>query len=524
MNSFKQPSQIYTKVTLLTLSALISTSAWAIGPQCENLFAKSNKVEITTKKESTELTEKQRTLLDKQLEREYQSVNIDSYRVLKTILEVHPEFKEHKELINSIEQLIAKEELSSFNQMLFTVLTGLNSEIHEVTKTNLIPKLQERILEETSKFMPKVDAEARVKLLEKKDITVADLMQALGKMTAKESLQALIGKNGIDDIDPDSLVGRYLKQVSSRRKKEVSTFKGRFLKGPGYDGHGTAEKLYISVDEGSVKDLAEVIGANPHLLLHNHTPEQGTLEMYHQQTKLSYSGSNRDETSLAQLNSWNGDAKPQSGTIWPVIALSSIEASNAKNYFDLGHLEQKYAKYPWGYRQLKETDFDIVDEGYCAHGGYTSCTHWIGEMPIGEKLVSKYSVPGNTNDGHTDDANDRFYANPKKLRTQAIGTYNTFLTPEGEHLVIGQVKRVDRLARMVWKENQGHEQLWSMIGDSRAQGLAKGEWANPGWVLYSLLNRTKQERVPVVFIMRKSATAPLTQEDLDTLQNKIKPY
>lgn len=353
-------------------------------------------------------------------------------------------------------------------------------------------------------------AHERVQILNQDKITIKKLKQVLGEMTFEESLEALVGTGGIKNLQGDSLIKRYL-DANKEKGYEISTFVGRFKKGPGYSGRGD-EKLFISVDPRAASLLEEIISDNPHLLMHTHTPHQGTLSMKHRGLIIAYAGQLYEPSTMNDLGV---------GSILPVIPLSSVESSNTINYFDLGRIRNKYAKYPWGFRNIDEQNG--VDEAYCRTGGYNSCTHWVGEMPIGEKFVSEYSMPGYVGD-------DPYY-NPlgdndrsQELRTKEVGKFNVFKSPNGYQNEIGTKERQDRLARIVWTHGVGREQLWSMVGDRNAEGLAKGEWANPGWVLYSFLTRTTQDRVPVVFLFREFATEPLDQNTIDEFTTKISPH
>ena len=511
------------KLSLTALSLLISSSAWATAPQCGDLF-KDSQIEKIVLKEK-DLTKTQRSLIEKQAAEDYSSLNVEAYKNLKLSLQTHPELKNQKSLVTAMEQLIAREELSSFHEILNNALSKLKYNRSAATNEQIREVLKKEILKQISTFMSKADAKERVKILDQKDLTMTDLMQALGKMTAEESLQALIGKHGIHNIDADSLVGRYLEK-SKAKGTDVQTFVGTFQKGYAYEGRGS-EKLFVSVDKNTIEALAQIVKNNPHLLIHKHVTKQDTLTMHYQNYDLTYSGHKPVEATLAEgynvaLGLKDGNVLA-TGSIVPAIVLSSLEASNVKNYFELGRLKMKYAKFPWAFVKTKNLDGKRVAETYCAHGGYTTCTHWIGEMPIGEKLVENYAFPG-VQDIHGDNKYDAFYADTKALRTKDLGTYTKFKNPDGKLFDVGNQTREDRLARMVWKENAGHEQLWSVVGDENARALQAAEWANPGWTVITLIARTKQDRVPVVFMMRDDASQPLNHDVLDRFMDGINAY
>ena len=144
-------------------------------------------------------------------------------------------------------------------------------------------------------------------------------------------------------------------------------------------------------------------------------------------------------------------------------------------------------------------------------------------MSLGDKFVDEYSLPGHVGDdvyGHDlNDTDDRASA----LRQAKVGTYDRFVNRSYGETLIGTETRVDRLTRIVWTQKLGREQLWSVVGDQGAQGLSKGEWANPGWVLYSFLTRSTQNRVPVVLIGTSDASVQMDRVALDSTTSSIYP-
>ncbi len=432
----------------------------------------------------------------------YVSPAVEAYNVLKNLY-----VPAGTGLVKPMMALLNDEALSSFHTTLKEIATTLQKNVTlsvTSTKADFMNALVVATETELTKTMPASVAGQRAELLRDPSLNKAELMKALGQLSSSESLAALIGPNGIHDVSSDSLVGRYL-SLSQAAGKTPTTLVSEFSKGPGYEGRG-GEKLFISVDQTTLAAANAAFNSNPNLLMHNHTPGQGTLHMLYDAKDVSYSSFGGASALTSQQN-----------TIVPMIVLSSIEASNAKNYFALGTLQKSYAKYPWGF---KNQSAGADETSYCRAGGYGSCTHWIGEMSLGQKFVSDYAFPGNIGDdpyGHPERGADGDATGA--LRVGPVGTYTHFrsstVTP------IGDVTRIDRLAHIVWTQNLGREQLWSLVGDKDGEGLKNGEWANPGWVLYSFLSRTSQDRVPVVLVMRADASAPLTQADLDALKPSI---
>jgi hypothetical protein len=117
-------------------------------------------------------------------------------------------------------------------------------------------------------------------------------------------------------------------------------------------------------------------------------------------------------------------------------------------------------------------------ESYCARGGYTCCTHWIGNIPIGDKRVQNYYFP----------AGDFDRDNHPLGITKPLVAY----TPKN--------KEEERLTK-IWKA-PGHEQFSGAIGVQYSN--IDGEMASPGWVIQTLLGATAEERVPIVFVMTQN--------------------
>ncbi len=451
--------------------------------------------------------------LEKLVEKGYDSPHVKAYSQVKALTENQPQFLENSFVIQGLSEVLVDESLSTFHELISRVLGKMNLPANS-SSSNLMTKFKTALKAELKKIMSADSASQRVNLLSENHINKEKMLRILGHMTAEESLVALVGPTGIHNLTGDSLVKRYL-DLALAKGITVSTFVGTFKQGPNHKRRGE-EKLFVSVDRNTISSLEKVIGANPHLFMHQHTPNQGTLYMRYKGRMNSYArygSETKFDMSPRGMHDYNNSVN----TIIPAMVLSGVEASNVNNYFQLGALENKFAKYPWGFKYKDRSTKEI--ESYCKAGGYSSCTHWIGEMPVGEKLVDSYSVPGQA-DEHAYGSGDT----SKELRTQDVGKYNYF-TSNSVTEAIGNTKRPHRLARLVWLEGQGHEQLWSVVGDKNARALSKGEWANPGWVLYSFLSRTKQDRVPVVFIIREDSQAPLNEAELDRIAARaISPY
>ena len=95
-------------------------------------------------------------------------------------------------------------------------------------------------------------------------------------------------------------------------------------------------------------------------LIHIHTPGQGTLMMGHRGNAFQYHGSS------------DSMRAPGAGTILPHLLLSTSEGQRVAQYAELMKRSSGVAERPW------------TIPGYCPTGGYGSCTHWVGHIPIGD--------------------------------------------------------------------------------------------------------------------------------------------
>lgn len=438
----------------------------------------------------------------------YSSDGVEAFKKLETLRAQRPELAANESLLRAIEDLLRDEEFSVFHKTLGRVFDkALNESPTQGSNSSAVaPRktLKDILAEELARSIRKPLAEERAAVLESTSINKQKLQRAL-HLTLEETLEALVGPRGIENVAPGSLVSRYL-SLSKRAGVNAQTIVARFKKGPPSEEYGNEKRLFIAVDAKTAPIAQRLFADNPHFLIHEHEPEQGTLQMHHAGRSAAY-GSYHDGANALGM---------AADTIAPLIALSTTEASRTENYFQLGKASRyARAKYPWS---LKNREGESI-ENYCRPGGYTSCTHWIGEMPIGDRLVETYSFPGQF-DAYADQA-DPLAKRQQAIRTGPVGRYTHFEKPGQVFEDIGTTSRLDRLTRLVWKQGQGNQQLWQML---RARSeLSRGEFANPGWVLYTLLSEAPAKRVPVVLIYRDSAAEPLTQADIDRLTFLINP-
>ncbi len=268
----------------------------------------------------------------------------------------------------------------------------------------------------------------------------------LGDRTLEETREYFVGRD-LDSIDPESLVGKYIAATGASHKwvsNPIAPTAGAAL-GP--------KKLVVSVDQTTFAEFMKIAGQPGFLSVLGHANAlfNGTMYMF---------GGQRSEPRLPSL-----------GTPLPFLMLKTSESERTSRFLRLatttyGNSWTTCLKLPW------------MNQGYCATGGYTCCTHWWGNIPIGDDLVSRYGFPGS-----------EYGADPAP-RFQDLRPYQSN----------------DPELKLVWKV-PGNKQLSNVIGEEEAN--LDGRFASPGWVIQTLLGPTKRERVPVVFWITENAKAPI---------------
>ena len=319
--------------------------------------------------------------------------------------------------------------------------------------------------------VPAASIPSRIKNLLKDPSSVQALKRALGEMTLAETQAMYFGSNPLAP-SAESWLGKYISETGA------ATLVRQFEKVPGSGDYGV-ERLVVSVDQQSMPAWIKYFG-NEHFFGQLHTPRQGTLMVTFNNHTASWTGANRT----------NAMRMPTVDSFAPLMILSSTEGGRMERYFTYGK--------DWDSFQRIRNPWENAE--YCATGAYGSCTHWFGNIPIGDRLVTEYKLPGWVDyDPYT----------PPTLRgpqdpSPRIETLNPYLHAE-----------TDEALREVLRY-PGQEQLSTLMGLERQQLGA--ELANPGWVAISVLGHAPQSRMPVVFRFVGDAKAPLAA-DFDLLIN-----
>lgn len=310
------------------------------------------------------------------------------------------------------------------------------------------------------------------------DARITDFLQggkiyrALGEMNHQEVGLLLHGGNPL----APTLTSKLGKLINDF---QLSTVVRKFDQGPGYGGKG-GDKLVIAFDANSAPEVKKIL-EEIHLLTHYHTPQQGTLKMTHEGRFFGWSGQG------SQIDATLSSDSVAGSLIIPIL-LSSTESQRVRNYVHYKIASSSgnaIAEQPWKLN------------GYCAIGGYTSCTHWVGNIPIGDTRVNAYTFPGKI-DGYASNSISPDEAIDRVPRTKELAEYS--LDPQQFN------QEQMELTKMVWKV-PGNQQLAYVLGLGRAH--EGGMLANPGWVAHTLLSRLDNQRSPFVFLQTGMARDPI---------------
>lgn len=277
----------------------------------------------------------------------------------------------------------------------------------------------------------------------------------LGELSLRETRELFYGTL-LATPSKESLVGQYLEKTgASARLMRLPVEPKSETMGP--------ERLIVSVSAESFAEFSALILSNPHYMsvvghaaiMHNglYFPNEG--------------GKGLKRIRIPNMN------HPM-----PFLILKTSEAERLTQYMKLASTKEFEGwhdglKRPWD------------NEGYCARGGYTDCTHWVGNIPIGDKLVTEYKFPPN-------------YEVPGD-HTPRVQTLKPFESRDS---------KTEKLAR-VWKV-PGHEQLASVIGQEKAN--VEGNLASPGSLINTLVAQTDTDRVPIVFLVVEDHKTPISDK------------
>jgi hypothetical protein len=283
-----------------------------------------------------------------------------------------------------------------------------------------------------------------------------NLRRALGELSLSEINELFHGGDPLRPT-PDSLIGRYIAETGATTvvRDYDMTVRGN---DPG------PLRLAVSVSAGSEQAFKKYFYRENFMSVIDHA------QIFHGGNYHTYSGGK------SEFRFPGSEFK-----ILPMVVLKSTEAQRLTQFL---RGDNKYQG--WGGRAGKPWEI----AGYCARSAYaTSCTQKIGNMPIGDRTVAEYRFPGNN------EMNP-----PQPPISQALVAHND----------------PDPLIRRIWK-TPGNEQFSHVIGQAAAND--RGEFANPGYTIHTLLGPTMVERVPIVFVFRADHRSPLLENYQPVFEN-----
>ncbi len=299
--------------------------------------------------------------------------------------------------------------------------------------------------------------------------------------TLKDVHSALYG-NDLKQPSADSWLGKYLKAT------KAATVWKRFLKAPPGSVVPASEfgapRLVISVSRATFAEFQKNF-VNKNMLYQIHYPQAGSLNYGHTGYK---------ENILQRDAAFFFGNYPTNTLLIPVV-LKESEANRASVYFSMmGTTLRAFLTQPWLLTSRS-------GKSYMPENIFNGCTHWFGDMPIGDKIVSTYELPSGDVDG-SHPATQKIVAFD---RTNLIAQLKAYGMPPDEK----DLKNIETLKK-VWS-SPGHQMLGEMI-DPLAH--RRGEYANPGWLAHSLLGSASVQRVPIAFRLVDDARAMVSADSI----------
>ncbi len=299
--------------------------------------------------------------------------------------------------------------------------------------------------------------------------------------TLQDVQTALYGKD-LKRPSPESWLGKYLKAT------KASAVWKRFLKAPPGSVVPPSElgepRLVISLSRETFAEFQKNF-VNKHMLYQIHYPNAGSLVSSHTGYKANQ----------LQLDADTFFQRYRNDTLVIPILLKEFEADRASLYFSLfGSSVQSFLTQPW-------LLVSRTGQSYMPANVFNGCTHWFGDLPIGDKIVTTYEIPSGDVDG-SHPLVQKIVSFDKKSVIEQMKKY-------GYSVEEKDLKDIDRLKK-VWS-SPGHQMLGEMM-DPLAH--RRGEYANPGWLAHSLLGSASVQRVPIAFRIVDDAKVKVPAESI----------
>ena len=365
----------------------------------------------------------------------------------------------HAELAELIPQaevhhLAADSAMLSYPQTLLTILLAVEK---DKSKQSFSEKFTAAVTATLQNQVPADTIAPRIKdfLAHKPN----SLVRVLGDMERSEVHELLYGKD-LAHPSSESLLGQYIKETGAAtlmRTFDISM--ENKSQGP--------KRLVVSISKESFPAFIKYFSRPEFTSVFGHAymVQSGKINSY--------------------AHRYQDYREQGAGNILPWVTLKTTEGQRLDRYFRAMSLIPNN-----GWNHPLMTPWDA---GYCDASAWITCTQWIGNIPIGDTMVDTWTLPGPIVDGKPviNTANGDKNSNPPLVTTLKSHT-----------MAEQQLKEIFTVP--------GHMQFSEVIGQLHTN--AAGEFANPGWVVQTLIGPTAEEFVPVVFLWADDHKAPIAKD------------
>ncbi len=413
------------KRLVLGLALLASVQASAVQGRgeiaCKTLFASY----------SHEVTAEQRTALA-----QYADMNYDG--VLNPLV-----------VSRDVFSLFGDQDLPVFGERLARILDHMWAKSGPVTTQSFSYSLRRSMI---GSRIPTKLVDKGLRALKGGDVT--SLRRALGNLTLAETREIYMGESGSGtSFTPDSLIGKYIAESGASVKLMDVPDMNKQRK-------YSEKKLFVAVSAESFPLFAKLFSARTFMSSLGH----GAVLQGQKVTDVW--GNVSDLRAMSEF------------TPLPMVILKPSEGERLHRYVSAA-LNPRYSnwdnalKQPW---RLMSKD----GKSYVEKGGYSCCTNYWGNIPIGDKLVDSYALPLVREYGDV----------PGGVR-QPVKYSKLQKWEDAEESALKHIWTVP-----------GHQQLSDVLG--HLERNVNGEFASPGWVIQTLMGEVSTERAPVIFIFMKN--------------------
>jgi hypothetical protein len=294
-----------------------------------------------------------------------------------------------------------------------------------------------------------------------------NILSVLGDLSLKETIRLFVGNSPIS-IEKDSLLGRYLAETNSKMQKNsfMANAKG-IVSLAGSSKSGNPNRLIVPVDEKSFATFKKYFSTEQAYAVQGH----GNV-LFGGKLLMNAQNLASKEPRFMTVN-----------TPLPFVLLKTTEAARMERYIKAVQKPNPPAENggyagPWDNPARSPWNWVKTADGkdyLSKKGSYNCCTHWHGNIPLGDKGVTEIILPGPNNKPITVTVSRPDYSSSKSTKyVEDVWTYPM------------------------------HEPISAILGLAQENG--QGNFASPGWVVGSLLTVAPQDRIPMVFIFTQDAS------------------